>query len=148
MLQAVERVKREKCVRNSPANTKVREEGGREGASGTRAEISLQLPERTMMKQIFSLGRVLHWGRCTCPGGKCSKWKDPCGSRRTAWGGRRRREELLWINYNPISHHPAPLWGRKFGVRSEGVNLMLAGRRDERKVFWVLSSFLIILFCS
>lgn len=39
------------------------------------------------------------------------------------------------LTITPISHHPKPLWGRKFGVRSEGVKLMLAGRRDARKVF-------------
>lgn len=64
-------------MRNSPANTKVREEGGREGAPGTGAEISLQPPESTMMKQIFSLGRIPQWSGCTCPEGRCSLLKGP-----------------------------------------------------------------------
>ncbi|KAK4830776.1 hypothetical protein QYF61_013609 [Mycteria americana] len=44
-----------KCERNKPADTKVREKGGGEGAPGTRAEIPLQPEEKTMVKKVVPL---------------------------------------------------------------------------------------------
>jgi len=41
--------------RNSPADTKVSEEGGGEGAPGTGAEIPLQPVVRTMVRQLVPL---------------------------------------------------------------------------------------------
>lgn len=72
--------------------------------------------------------------------------KEYAASRKTpAKAGEQHEEEgakersSYGLTITPISHHPAPLWGRKFGVRSEGVKLMLAGKRDGkrdgRKVF-------------
>lgn len=42
-------------MQNSPADTKVREEAGRNGAPCTGAEIPLQSIEKTMGKQIATL---------------------------------------------------------------------------------------------
>lgn len=120
---------------NSPANTKVREEGGREGALGTGAEIPLQPPERTMMKQIFSLGRILHWSGCTCPEGSCSLWKDPVEAAEQHEEEGAEERSCYGLSITPISHCPAPQCRTKFGVRSEGIKLMLAGKRDGRNVF-------------
>ena len=44
--------KRKKSVRNDPADTKLREEGGGGGAPGARAEIPLQSLEETMAEQV------------------------------------------------------------------------------------------------
>jgi len=41
--------------RNNPADTKVSEEGGGEGAPGTRAEIPLQPMMKTMVRQVVPL---------------------------------------------------------------------------------------------
>lgn len=41
------------CMRNNPANSKVREKEGEESASSTRADIHLQQVERIMVDQIF-----------------------------------------------------------------------------------------------
>ena len=41
--------------RNNPADTKVCEEGGRGGASGTGAEIPLQPVKKTMVRQAVPL---------------------------------------------------------------------------------------------
>jgi len=43
------------CERNSPADTKVSEEGGGEGAPGAGEEIPLQPVEKTMVKQVVPL---------------------------------------------------------------------------------------------
>ena len=46
---AIEREVRKKCARNSPADSKVSEEGGGGGAPGVGAEIPLQTLEETMV---------------------------------------------------------------------------------------------------
>ena len=43
------------CERHNPADTKVSEEGGGGGASGTRAEIPLQPMMKTTVKQVVLL---------------------------------------------------------------------------------------------
>lgn len=64
-------------MRNSPADTKVRERGGggREGAPGTRAHIPLQHMEETMARQVVPLQPMESpcWRRLL--GGSCNPWK-------------------------------------------------------------------------
>ena len=43
------------CERNNSADSKVREEGGREGAPGAKAEIPLQPVMKTMVRQAGPL---------------------------------------------------------------------------------------------